>query len=109
MTLQDRLVKAMRLKGISDINTANAFLADYLEQHNQKFALVPKVNDDAHLSWKDNEIVLVRHCSIQYPRTLDKNLTTRFKGQSFIIQTDPGSPRYILRKSKITVCEHLNG
>ena len=109
LTLQDRLVKAMRLEGISDIDTANAFLADYLEQHNQKFALVPKVNEDAHRSWKDSEIILARHCSIQHPRTLDKNLTTRFKGQRFIIQTDPGSPRYMLRKSKITVCEHLNG
>ena len=36
-------------------------------------------------------------------------MVTRFKGQHFIIQTDPGSPRYMLRKSKITVCEHLNG
>jgi hypothetical protein len=40
-TLQDRLVKAMRLEGISSIAEANAFLPGYLERHNRRFARAP--------------------------------------------------------------------
>ena len=40
-TLQDRLVKAMRLKGISDIEQANDYLAKtYLPDFNQRFMRV---------------------------------------------------------------------
>jgi hypothetical protein len=34
-TLQDRLVKAMRLEGISSIAEANAFLPAYMARHNE--------------------------------------------------------------------------
>ena len=37
-TLQDRLVKAMRLEGIATIAEANAFLPTYMAQHNTRFA-----------------------------------------------------------------------
>jgi hypothetical protein len=33
-TLQDRMVKAMRLQGISGIESANGWLLDYLQEHN---------------------------------------------------------------------------
>ncbi|OAN62246.1 hypothetical protein A7X12_22410 [Sphingomonas sp. TDK1] len=47
-TLQDRLVKAMRLKGISTIAGANRFLPSYLAQHNARFACMPADVQDAH-------------------------------------------------------------
>ncbi|MFW2068237.1 ISNCY family transposase, partial [Acinetobacter johnsonii] len=37
-TLQDRLIKEMRLEGISSIEQANACLPCFIEQFNQKFA-----------------------------------------------------------------------
>ena len=37
-TLQDRLVKELRLAGISDIDAANAFLPGFLSDYNQRFA-----------------------------------------------------------------------
>ncbi|RFS24394.1 MULTISPECIES: ISNCY family transposase [Acinetobacter] len=37
-TLQDRLIKEMRLEGISSIAKANAWLPCFIEQFNQKFA-----------------------------------------------------------------------
>jgi transposase len=41
-TLQDRLVKELRLAGITSIEAANAFLRDvYLPAHNERFALAP--------------------------------------------------------------------
>ena len=42
-TLQDRLVKELRLAGISSIAAGNDFLADFIEQFNARFAIVPPV------------------------------------------------------------------
>jgi hypothetical protein len=36
--LQDRLVKEMRLAGISDLETANGFLPGFIATYNSKFA-----------------------------------------------------------------------
>lgn len=66
--LQDRLVKALRLAGISDIKRANQFLAqDYLMGFNRKFQVEPASPADAHqaiprkldevLSWEVDRVV----------------------------------------------------
>lgn len=47
-TLQDRLVKELRLAGVSDIETANAFLPVFTTSFNQKFAKVPARPDNLH-------------------------------------------------------------
>jgi hypothetical protein len=36
--LQDRLVKELRLLGIGDIETANAYLPEFIRQYNERFA-----------------------------------------------------------------------
>lgn len=66
--LQDRLVKALRLAGISDLKRANEFLAqDYLPGFNRKFQVEPASPADAHrgvprkldevLSWEVERVV----------------------------------------------------
>jgi hypothetical protein len=47
-TLQDRLVKELRLAGISDMETANDFLPGFMERYNAKFAKVPRRSDNLH-------------------------------------------------------------
>lgn len=47
-TLQDRLVKELRLAGISDIETANAFLPAFTADFNERFAKVPARPDNLH-------------------------------------------------------------
>jgi hypothetical protein len=47
-TLQDRLVKELRLAGIADINTANAFLPGFMACYNARFAKVPRRADNLH-------------------------------------------------------------
>jgi hypothetical protein len=47
-TLQDRLVKELRLAGIDDMETGNAFLPDFMEDYNARFAIVPARSDDLH-------------------------------------------------------------
>ncbi|MFC3170340.1 ISNCY family transposase, partial [Paracoccus fontiphilus] len=47
-TLQDRLVKELRLAGISDMETANAFLPGFMARHNAQFAKLPRRSDNLH-------------------------------------------------------------
>jgi transposase len=47
-TLQDRLVKELRLAGISDIVAGNAFIAGFMERFNARFAVSPARPDDLH-------------------------------------------------------------
>ena len=47
-TLQDRLVKELRLAGISDMETANAFLPGFMARHNAQFAKAPRRADNLH-------------------------------------------------------------
>lgn len=47
-TLQDRLVKAMRLEGIATIAEANAFLPGYMARYNERFAKAPFDPRDVH-------------------------------------------------------------
>lgn len=47
-TLQDRLVKELRLAGISDMDTANAFLPGFMERYNARFAKAPRRPDNLH-------------------------------------------------------------
>jgi len=67
-TLQDRLVKALRLAGINDMEAANEFLAKkFLPGFNRKFEVEPASQADAHrgiprelnqvLSWEEERVV----------------------------------------------------
>lgn len=47
-TLQDRLVKELRLAGISDMEAGNAFLPGFIARHNARFARAPVRPDDLH-------------------------------------------------------------
>lgn len=55
-TLQDRLVKEMRLKGICSIAEANRFLMYYLPVYNRKFARSPRERDNLHVKVKDVDL-----------------------------------------------------
>ncbi|HAH11212.1 MAG TPA: ISNCY family transposase [Alphaproteobacteria bacterium] len=107
-TLQDRLVKAMRLAGINDMPAANAFLPDYLERHNQRFAVPPAAGDDAHQPFDGSADTLSRICALHHLRTLSKDLVLSFNRQRYILQTG-GAPRYALRGRKVTVISHADG
>jgi hypothetical protein len=50
MTLQDRLVKELRLEGIDTLATANTYLPGFMERFNGKFAKAPANETDLHRS-----------------------------------------------------------
>jgi len=47
-TLQDRLVKEMRLRGINGMEAANAYLPEFIKDYNQRFGVTPGKSEDAH-------------------------------------------------------------
>ena len=86
-TLQDRLVKEMRLLGISDIETANAYLPTYIKDHNKRFSVDSKSSENAHRKElpTDKEMNLI--FSYQKERTLSKNLETSYDNVIYQIKT----------------------
>lgn len=105
-TLQDRLVKELRLRGIADMAAGNAFLPVFREDFNRRFAVVPRSTHDAHrpLLTTENLAVILSH---QEPRSLSKNLTVQFNKIIYQIQSD--RPGYALRNARVTACEDANG
>lgn len=105
-TLQDRLVKELRLQGISEMDQANAFLPAFREDFNQRFAVQPRSAHDAHrplLKSENLDLILTR----QKTGTLSKNLTVQFNKVIYQIQSD--RPDYALRNAQVTVCENVQG
>lgn len=77
-TLQDRLVKELRLRNISSINAANKFLQEeYLEEHNKRFSVKAQSQEDAHRKIGE-EVDLSEILCEKYTRTVSKNLELQF-------------------------------
>jgi transposase len=106
-TLQDRLIKEMRLQGISTIADANAFAPEYIADFNRRFQVKPRSNHDAHRPQLFSESELNQLFSIQETRILSKNLTIQYNKIVYQIQTS--RPSYALRKAQVTVCENPAG
>ncbi len=106
LTLQDRLVKELRLRGISDMQAGNAYLPEFRADFNRRFAVAPRSTHDAHrpLLKTDYLDVILTH---QENRTLSKNLTAQYKHVVYQIQTN--RPGYALRNAQVTVCENAQG
>ncbi len=105
-TLQDRLVKELRLRGISDLDNANAFLPEFREDFNQRFAVQPRSTHDAHrplLKTENLDIIFTD----QKTGTLSKNLTVQHNKVIYQIQST--RPDYTLRNATVTVCENAQG
>jgi transposase len=105
-TLQDRLVKELRLRGISDLDSANAFLPEFRQDYNRRFAVAPRSNHDTHrpVLKSENLDLILTH---QKTGTLSKNLTVQSKGVIYQIQSN--RPDYALRNAQVTVCENAKG
>ena len=106
-TLQDRLVKELRLNGISTIDVANSFVPEYIPDFNRRFAVQPQSSWDAHrpLLFSEDELDII--LSHQETRILSKNLTIQYHKVIYQIQTT--RPTYALRKAQVIVCENPQG
>lgn len=107
-TLQDRLVKELRLAGISTLPAANRFLDKvYLPKHNQKFCVPPKNKADVHRPVGKTKPELDAIFSFQEERVVGNDYTLHWKNHLF--QIAKYQPYFLLPRTKVTVEEHLNG
>ena len=106
-TLQDRLIKELRLAGISTIEQANAFSASFIKNHNNKFAKPAALDDDAHRKLLPNSDILDLIFSHQEHRILSKNLELSYRNKIYQIKSPTQS--YAMRKASVLVCEQPCG
>ena len=104
---QDRLVKALRLKEISDLDGVNAFLEEeFLADMNEKFNVPPRERSDLHRR-VPRRVKLVRVLSFQEERVVQNDWTIRWRNRWF--QLTEENRKLALVKRKLTVCEQLDG
>lgn len=105
-TLQDRLVKAMRLEGISTIAEANVFLPGYMARHNQRFAKAPFDPRDVHrpLALHDD---LKAEMVWREQRTVTQALTLHYNKALIILE--PTLVSRPLAGKRVDVCEYPDG
>jgi hypothetical protein len=105
-TLQDRLVKEMRLCGIDNIAAGNAFLPAFIDDYNARFAKAPLEDRDVHrpLAGHDD---LDDAFAWKEERTVSMNLTLQYDQVLFILEPT-GIARSLARK-RVTVIDYPDG
>lgn len=108
-TLQDRLVKELRLQNISTIAEANIFLVEkFIPNYNKKFAVQPRKDGNMHTALtKEKMKVLPSIFSRHTDRVVTNDFTIRF--DKHIIQLSKKQPVNVYPKDIVVVEEHLNG
>ncbi len=106
-TLQDRLIKEMRLAGINDMDSANTWLPGYIKDFNRRFAVVSKDTFDAHLAYPGTRAALLRTLSVHVAKTLSKNLSCQHENQ--LLQVATTGTGLGLQRAQVTIHEHFDG
>jgi hypothetical protein len=99
--LQDRLVKELRLKGISSIEEANRYLPGYLKRHNAQFAVMAEETKDMHRPAPGAAELLDILC-IKTERTVRNDNTISHNGKFYQIHA-------ALQGKKVQVEERIDG
>jgi len=100
-TLQDRLVKEMRLRGIKTIEQANVFLEEYLAIYNRRFSVKSWERDDLHRPL-ERGVDLDGILCIKTERTLRNDFTVAHNKKLYQVEDH-------LRGSKVMVQDRLDG
>lgn len=85
LTLQDRLVKELRLRGISTMEDANWFLPEFMADYNGRFAREPHSPQDVHRPLREEED-LDRIFVLHDERKLSKNLAMNYKKVTYLVK-----------------------
>lgn len=85
-TLQDRLVKELRLAGISDRAEANAWLPTFIEHHNARFARAPARPENLHRPVNEPASKLRDIMCWRDERYVGNNLTVNYERKRLILE-----------------------
>lgn len=106
-TLQDRLVKELRLENICTMADANDFLDGYLSDYNKRFAKPPRIDTDVHRKVLHNKQELELIFSLQFQRVVSKSLQVQYN--KTVYQINAPKRRHQLAHKTIIVCEQFDG
>jgi transposase InsO family protein len=113
-TFQDRLVKELRLQKVNTYQDANAYLPEFIQFYNRKFAVLPRSTGDVHAPL-DPIIDLDFLFSIHDFRIISKDLQIQFNNVTYQIITNRPAQHLASREVLVTqdavgvVSAYLNG
>lgn len=85
LTLQDRLVKELRLEGINNMEEANAFLPGFIEVFNKQFAKAPGLPTDMHRELTERDELEEILC-YQTQRKISNSLTVQYDKVLYLLE-----------------------
>ena len=101
-TLQSRLISELRLRGITTIDEANAYLPEFMADHNRRFALKPDMESSVFApapSPKEIDFYL----STEFQRTADNGSSFGFEGMRHQLVDEDGIVARIPPKTIIDI------
>lgn len=105
-TLQDRLVKEMRLAGISTMEAGNAWLPTFIEAYNERFAHLPANAKDLHRLAPASD-VLDEALAWREVRMVSTNLTLHYDRMLLILE--PTLQTRALARKQVEVVNYPDG
>lgn len=108
-TLQDRMVKEMRLANMKTRGEANLYMYEqYIPDHNRRFSVVARNTNDVHRPLTDDlKSRLSSIFSIQSTRKVNNDYTIQFKTQWFQLKDQQKTSVY--KRDEVTIEERLDG
>ena len=103
-TLQDRLVKDLRLASISTLAEANRFLEAYLPEFNAQFEREPRASENVHRPLPKT-LKLEEIFCLKTPRTILDGYCIHWKGKRYAIE----EPSRRMRGRPAMVMSHFDG
>ncbi len=100
-TLQDRLVKEMRLQHIDNIEQANVWLPDFIADFNHRFAKAAQYPKDMHRPLRESVDELHDIFAWQEPRKVSKSLTFQYDKVIYLIDQTEENQRLVHQVVKV--------
>ena len=106
LTLQDRLVKELRLAGIGSLEAANRFLPGFIADYNRRFAKPPRDARDLHRPLAPYED-LDEALAWREQRTVTANLTLHYN--KVLLLLEPSRISRAAARQRVTVYDYPDG
>jgi hypothetical protein len=94
LTLQDRLVKELRLEGIATVEAANELMPTFVADYNRRFGKLPRDRHDAHRPVRDDENLDLIF-AWREERKVTSNLTLHYERKLYLLPDTPAHRRFI--------------
>ncbi|MBB6146845.1 hypothetical protein HNQ77_004826 [Silvibacterium bohemicum] len=105
-TLQDRLVKELRLRQLSTMDEANQFLPEFMEDYNKRFAKDAANPKDLHRPIRSEENIREAF-AWREERTVSGSLTLQYDKVVFLLE--PNDFTRELARKRVTVSDYPDG